>query len=205
MLDVDIYLLKNYQPELLWVLDYRFFIFLGGTAVMLVLLGTAGFVLWAGYILSYPFILLFWKIPSFIFRLGGWVLALAVTEFVFSFFRSFRYHVIMTALFMIALVVVMSSHDAPLLYAGSAILFALLLVIYLRALFRVFKPTNLFQIHRKIFAALRQVAENSGKLDAGIKDLPVASLSPTQLGRVLINRDVRSKNAWMSACTPIAA
>src|SRR3989339_795405 len=49
------------------------------------------FLTWFLYVLFYPAIILFWKIPYFIFRQKSWALAFAVLNSIISFFKSLKY------------------------------------------------------------------------------------------------------------------
>lgn len=131
-----------------------------------------------------------------ILKQGSWTFVLVVLEFCISFFRSLKYNFVISTLFLISIVIALLSTNEVVLAGSAATLLALLLVTYARVFFSIFRPRNLFQIYTKIFSTWRTHVETQGKLDEGIRTLPVAALSEDQRkkwtssleGTVLFNR-----------------
>lgn len=95
-------------PLVAWLIDYRGLVLLG-------LLTIVGLFLWRGltlfvglYVLLFPFVVMFWKLPAFIVRRRSWLLAMALLNFVALGVRNLRYNLIskpLTALAMLAIIV----------------------------------------------------------------------------------------------------
>jgi hypothetical protein len=68
VLDVERTLLQTFAPNALWLLPYKFFLFLGAAMVLLIVLGWWGSLRLGGFVLAYPIVLLFWRIPKRFYR-----------------------------------------------------------------------------------------------------------------------------------------
>lgn len=99
--DIDFYLFNKYLPEYVSLLDYKFVIGITLFAIVLIIVRRKIVFLWATYILLFPFILSFWRIPYFIFKQKSWVFAIATINSVIGFFVSFRQAIITTAIYII--------------------------------------------------------------------------------------------------------
>src|SRR5439155_5482163 len=66
--DVDIYLVSFASPKFLWLLNYKLPILLG--VILVAMLVTRSFVLGFAvvYVVLYPFVILFWKFPRFVWK-----------------------------------------------------------------------------------------------------------------------------------------
>ena len=133
------------------------------------------------YIVTYPVIILCWKLPYFIFRNRSWVLAFAIVNLVISLFRSIKYGIISAALWLISFALIFNSNDRILLSLASAVLIGLLLLTYVRRFILAFKATALFETYKKLFTLVRTGLASSNKLDENYKNLPLTSLTETQL------------------------
>src|ERR1700693_2127069 len=100
--DIDIYLVTKINPELIWIIHFKFFILLGIVALLFLLTRSVPLLKWSLYVLFFPLIILFWKIPYFIFRQKSWLLGMAFANAVVSLCTSLKYKVIAAALFLIS-------------------------------------------------------------------------------------------------------
>lgn len=62
--DVDSAVLRAIAPGLGWLLAYKFFVLLAAAVVLLLLLGSTEFLIFVAFVLSYPLIVVFWKLPK---------------------------------------------------------------------------------------------------------------------------------------------
>jgi hypothetical protein len=75
-------------PSLGSALQFRFLILLGAISVLWFALGNRHFILFVGYIVAYPFVIVFWIIPCFLFR--NWAVVIAFSPAVHSIVTTFR-------------------------------------------------------------------------------------------------------------------
>jgi hypothetical protein len=104
--DFDAYLVTEYFPEEVWLLKFRLVILIGVIAVALLIFGKNRVGAWSLYIIAYPLIITFWKLPYFIYNRESWTLAFAIINSVLSFYRSLRYNVAVSAVCLTSLVII---------------------------------------------------------------------------------------------------
>jgi hypothetical protein len=181
--DLDVYLATEFLPHYAWLLDLKFFILIGIMALVLIFTKNKGLVLWSAYTVFYPAILIFWRVPVFLYNQESWILTLAVINAVIFIFHSVRFIFIGSSLFLISLAIVIVSSSEPFLWSAIGVILLLLLATYLHRLILVFRPSSIFQIHTTIFSGIR---EHGAKpffiLDESIKSADSSSqciISPT--------------------------
>lgn len=185
--DIDIFLVDKFSPRYVWLLNFKFFILIGLIAIIWLFTKNKHILLWSLYIFFYPAIVLFWKIPFFVFKQKSWIFAFAVINTVISFFKSLKYNFITTALFLVSLAIIFGFSDEKLLWTAILILLVILSIIYVHRFISVFKPSTIFQVHTKIFSRFRKHVTSSFALDKSLKNLPVASLDQKQLKKWITN------------------
>ena len=181
IVDVDRFVLLQLAPHYVWLLNFRLFILLGAVAIFWLFFGNKNTLIWFLYIVFYPAVLLFWKIPWFIFKQKSWTLAFAVINSIISFFKSFKYNFIISALFLGSLAVSFAFVNRLALWISVAVLLAVVIVNFIRKFWAALKPSGLFGLHIKFFKGVRRLGKDSFVLDEGMRNLPVADLSEQQL------------------------
>lgn len=180
--DFDVYLATKFLPEYVWFLDLKFFILIGLIAIVWLFTKNKHIGLWFAFIISYPLILAFWRIPVFLYKQESWILAFALINAIISFFRSIRFIFIGSSFFLVSVAIVISSSNKSLLWLANGIILALLLLAYVHRFVLVFRPSSIFQVHIKLFTGIREHGKKTFfVLDESIKSLPVASLDKGQL------------------------
>lgn len=179
--DIDVFLMSKFSPEYLWLLNLKFFILIGGIALIWLVTKNKYILSWSLYIFFYPTIIFLWKIPFFIFKQRSWILAFAFINSIISFFKSIKYNFITFALFLVSLAIIFSFSNEKLLWPASAIILVFLLITYIYRFVLVFKPSSIFQVYIKIFSGIRKRGVSVFALDESIKNLPVESLDQKQM------------------------
>lgn len=190
MFDIDVFLANKFLPNYTWLLDFKFFILIGTIAAIWLITKNRHILSWSLYIFFYPLIVLFWKIPSFIFKQKSWIFAFAFINAAISFFKSIKYNFIIAALYLVSLTMIFGFSSEKLLWPAILILFIILLIIYIHRFILIFKPSSIFQLYIRIFSGIRKHGTSSFALfalDEGIKDLPVVNLDQKQIEKRTIN------------------
>jgi len=177
--DIDVYVVSLASREFVWVLNYKLPILLGFIlAAMLVsrrpMLGFT-----VAYIALYPLVILFWKLPRFVWKQQSWVFAFAILNSIIGFVRSFRRNFISGSLFLISAVLILSSGDQYILCGPPFIIFSLVVFAYVLAFVRAFKPSAVFQTYTKAFPVIRK--SEFLKVDESARNLPVDAMTEKQL------------------------
>ena len=121
---------------------FRFLIMLGLISASLLVLGTRRFILFFGYIVFYPFVVLLWHLPKMIFK--NWVLLVAFAPAIYSTVIAFKWRF---ALFAAALVcgAIILWNDSKLTVIGAMLYLGFDLVLHFVRRFNVaFSPDTVF-------------------------------------------------------------
>lgn len=181
--DFDVFLLEKFSPDYAWLLKYKFFILIGAVASIWLVTKNRHVLLWTAYIFFYPAIVLFWKIPFFVFKQKSWILAVALSDAVISFFKSIKFSFITASFFLVSLAIIFGSSNEVLLWLSITVLVVILSAVYLHRFVLLFKPSGVYQVYSKIFSWLGKVLSSSPayELDETMTSLPVESLDEKQL------------------------
>jgi hypothetical protein len=181
--DLDRTMLMAVAPTQVWLLDYRFFILLAAVVALLLVLGPAEFLWLCLFVVTYPFIVLFWRVPKRIWR--QWPLILiflpALGAAVTRLWATFLVYAV--AAFG-ALFVLVASRQW-LVAAGVACLIPLLVVHLARSLRKAYAASLLTQLVGLI-EELRVAVENGQLIPWNEQSTPVPSpaastLNPRQI------------------------
>jgi hypothetical protein len=131
--DVDRQLLSAVGVE--GLANYRLFFFLA-VLVMIVVLTKRKVValLYLGYVLFFPIVVLLWKVPRLIYRTRSWLVALAAVNVVTAVFRDFKFNVVTKSLALLALLCIFVADTAFILVPASITLVVLLLITLYRSI-----------------------------------------------------------------------
>ena len=141
MFDLD-RIVRSYLPSsCAWVVDFKF------VFVLIIAAGLGCLIrrIWKPltYVIFYPVIVLFWKIPFLALKQRSWALAIAFINAVASFFGSIRSNLIIPAVLFAAGSIILFGNSTALISLSTAALLALLLLAYGRRLISIFKTPRL--------------------------------------------------------------
>ena len=172
-------IVRSYLPSSCgWVVDFKF------VFVLIIAAGLGCLIrrIWKPltYVIFYPVIVLFWKIPFLALKQRSWALAIAFINAVASFFGSIRYNLIIPAVLFAAGSIILFGNSTALISLSTAALLALLLLAYGRRLISIFKTPRVFQIYQKVASWVPKIRTSSCSLDEDIRGLPYEQLSAEQ-------------------------
>jgi hypothetical protein len=159
--DFDIYLAEKIFPEYGWIIQYRFFILLFVLAVIFLLTKNRNIVVWSLYILLYPFVVLVWKIPFFIFNQGSWNLAIASIDSLISFFVKPKFRFVKTSFFIVSMAVILFSPNKTLIWCSIFTILIIIILAYIERVTYIIKPTGVYQIYFKVISFYAEAVKNS--------------------------------------------
>jgi hypothetical protein len=188
--DVDVYVVRLVAPSFEWLLNYKFIFFLVVFCLLVLTFRRSGFLGWILFVVLYPFIWIFWRIPIFWFKKGSWNLAFHVVYSTISFFKSFKYNLISSTLYVLCFVLCLAASSRYLLYPSLAIILGLLCVEFARRIKRVFMPVDLFRVFRRLFARSHEVVQKQYEADIELNTLPVATMNEDQLKKWTLKLEI---------------
>lgn len=129
-------------PGLESALQFRFLILLGTISILWFVLGNRHFMLFVGYIVAYPFVVVCWIIPRFLFH--NWAVVIAFSPAVHSVVTTFRASFILFSAALIStFAICLASNSAPVV-AGMGFLAVYLVVHFVRRFRVAFSPSTVF-------------------------------------------------------------
>ncbi len=181
--DIDVYLVNKVSSKYVFLLDYKFIFFVGVLALIWIFTRSAKVLIFGLYVVFYPLIVLFWRVPVFIFKQKSWVLAFALLNFVISFFMSLKYNFIKVALYIVFATLIFSFFNPFLLWASIIVISSILILTFVHRFILLIRPSEVFKAYKRI---LNRVETNENKfssmsLDESIKNIPIEQLTETQL------------------------
>lgn len=181
--DIDNYLINSMFPKYGFILDYKFFIIIACLAIVWMITKNKHILIWSLYIFFYPLILIFWKIPSFIFKRKSWILAFIVINSVISFLISLKYTFIAIAVYLLSTLAILKSSNEAILYFAITLITGILLSIYINRVIVIFKPSNVHRFYMSVIQSFEKNRMPTLELGDSIKNLPVEELSEKQVER----------------------
>ena len=151
--DVDIYIVDHLVPQFRWILNIRAFIILALLAGMLIILGRKKFLGNVLYILGYPLVVLFWKLPVLAFR--KWPLAIAFAPVIYRAISTSPTTFLLYTLAALSALAITASRDSAWLVAGMLGFFVFLLA----HLYRSFREAYSEGVTSRLSMILRKFKE----------------------------------------------
>jgi hypothetical protein len=151
IIDVDRLLLEAISPNLVGILNYRIFFYLG-------LAVAAGFFLrhrkvwWLAilYVLLFPVVVIAYKIPAYFVRRRSWPLVFAAVQATAGFFADFRYNLTTKSFALLACVLILTTDAAPLLVVSASYLAVLMIWSFWRLARRALSASSFIAVQRSI-------------------------------------------------------
>lgn len=147
IIDIDREMLANLGPSAVALLDYR--------VVAYLLLFAAAVWYWRSawwrvlYVVFYPIVVLFWKVPYFLYRRRSWALCLAVVQTIASISSDLRYRATTLSLAVVAAIITLFTNFAPFIVAGVLYLGWLVAWTLIRFTLRTFHAPSFTTIQGK--------------------------------------------------------
>ncbi len=160
---------------------HKFFILIGIIAALLLITRQLNFLKWLLYILFYPVILIFWRLPQLAYKLRSWIFAVAIVNAALSLFRSLKLKFVTAAVFLISMLFALTFSNHILLIIAIVGLFSVLVVSYARMSIFVFQPSSIFQLYTKVLKKSPTFVTAHFIDAAEIRNLPMERLNDAQI------------------------
>lgn len=196
VININLYIVRNYFPDYIWIYNYKVFF-------------TIAFILFIGIILRYkrsrtallyiaffPFLYLFIFIPVSIFLRGSWILAIAIVHSVISFFSTLKYHFIALSLFVISLVLTITTSLELLMVVSIFTSSCFLILVYYKNFVSSLKASKEYSVYKKalkffkdknLFKTKNEINFDSSQLEA-VDQKQLANITTNLQLSVIYNR-----------------
>ncbi|MFM9553963.1 hypothetical protein ACKI19_16850 [Streptomyces caniscabiei] len=200
--DVDSYVVNEYAPWAQFAIDYKFFV-IGGFFILL-LLFSKGRRLAYLYVIFFPLVVIFWKIPKWLYRFKSWIAVFVVLNAATSFVRHFKFNAVTRFLALLALVLIGVSKNHYVMATSAAYLGVYFVVLMVRTMWFAIKPSHFLTAQQKLVKGLsggsltaQLIGVNADLRDDGVQKFNASQLS-TFIGN-LSNAVLVSKGVYFWA------
>jgi hypothetical protein len=181
--DVDVYFVHRYLPSLHWLVDFRFLLFLF-VLLVVTFLFRKWYPLALAYILFFPFVVLFWKLPRLLHRRGSWDLAFGVLHVFVAAVLNLRYTLSVVLLTVLGTVLIAaSSPSSSFLSIGRGLLLVVVILALYRALRYAVLPRRFIASQRSLIDRLSESEhfQSFYRLDEELRNPAVEKFNKAQL------------------------
>jgi len=119
-----------------------------------ILLGRKAFLLFLLYIICFPIIILAWKVPFALVRVGSWAVGFAFANYILSTFSDLRYKLIVYPLYVASVTCIFSFSSISLIFSGVIGLTLAIIASYARAFAAAFRAPRMLLLYQKLFPFL---------------------------------------------------
>ena len=140
--DIDVFVAQRYAPEIVPLLQSRFFALIGAIAFLWLVLGNDRFRTVVAYVFFYPLVVVGWKIPKWLFK--NWAVALTFSPGLIELFRSFKSRFISGSLAVLGALTITVSRNQLLVATAMSVLGLYLIAHYWRRFRIAFRPSTVF-------------------------------------------------------------
>lgn len=156
--DVDVYILQTYIPALLWIAQFRFILLPLILGMLWLSLGPKSLFGIMIYVVFFPFVLTFWKIPRLIYRQKSWTLIFSVINVLYLAYSTGKYYLITLFGLAAASTCALYFPNGTVQFVSLCLIPIFLTLVMIRSLINTITPTAAYRIHQKIVSfAIAQI------------------------------------------------
>lgn len=181
--DVDRWVLSRVDPNLHWILDYRFFFFLGAFCLALLLFRRWIYLGAFIYVLTFPLLVIGYYVPRLLSRQRTWMPTIGLFNVLWITMRSLRFAVLAATLFAIATLVVVLDAASWLQVTAVYVLLILWAVLLGRACLTALRPVSFIRAQQRLIGRVQKSAfgQSIASPSADYLKPEVVTLSKTQV------------------------
>jgi len=153
--DVDRWVVQNVDPSLMWILDFRFFIFLGLLAVALLVFRRWIYLGAIIFILVFPLLVAFFYVPRFLSRQRTWIPTIGLLNALWVTLRSIRFTVVAVFAFSTASVIITIDAVDALQAVAIGVLMVLWAALLARACIAAVKPVSFIRAQQSAITRIQ--------------------------------------------------
>lgn len=149
--DYDTIVRSMLPDSLNWVASFTIIPIVAWLALLALIVGPKLMLVYAAYLVAFPLILLFWKLPAMLWAIGSWNLGIAILNTILGAFSDIRYKLLSFCAYSIATIGIIANSDRQFPLFFLSILIAAAVASYVRASINAFRSPGAFGLYRKIF------------------------------------------------------
>jgi len=185
--DFDRWIVSKVSPSLTWILDFRFFFVLLALTALVVFSRRRVAALAIIYVVAFPLIVIFWKIPRFYYRAQSWNLLIGSLQVIWSIGKSFKFVLFATLLFSFSVIAIkIDARDWVLVIAVVSLLILWTLLLC-RAVVYAFTPSQFVVYQERILERIlgSEPIWSVTRIPLALKSESVTKLDRSQVDQVV--------------------
>lgn len=179
--DIDLYLANKYFPLLNTVIKYKLIVILLLLVLFILIRKNWNLIGDILYIVFFPLIILFWKIPVIFLRIKSWNVFFIFLTYVVTMVRSAKFNFITFTILLSCVVAVFVSTSRIILWPSVFLLLAVALAVILQKIVSVYSGSPILKYVSDAIAFLFDKGKATFALEDEVKALPVEKLTEPQL------------------------
>ena len=136
---------------------------------------------WLTFILLYPFILIFWIIPKFLFEGRRYSLGFFLVNAIITFLKNIRFNALILSGYAVGYLLAFEIESKVLLWCSILLLSILLLISYGRQIVFMFKPSSFIYNYKDFLKSVSDSLTEQFKPDNDLTGIAISNFNSTQL------------------------
>lgn len=161
--DIDRWVLDLTAPSMAWVLNLRFIAFVAVLLVTALLIGRKRFFKLVGYVVGFPLIFLFWRLPKAIATSRSWTAGLVILNSVISMATDVTYRLVYFVVYALAVAIIVMSQNVIWLWAATIAITMCVLSSYIKSCVDAFRAPRVLSLYTGLFEKLRGFATGTAE------------------------------------------
>lgn len=184
-INIDKLLSSLILPQLGFLIDYKFFVFIIVMAVLMLLMKWSFFLYI--YVAVFPLIVLLWKIPRLIYKFKSWILFLSIVDIASSFFYRFKYNFVTFTIIASCFVLILVPELTLVNLFAVVLLSVMMLVSFSYNIYLSFRTSVFFRFQLSLITKFTnsEFTKKTMTIDEKIKNSKAKKLSVEQSKAVL--------------------
>lgn len=148
--DIDLALINKYLPGYIWIFRYKFAVVLTVIALLTVFINKKSLLINLIYLMFYPLVLFFWKIPIVVFKKRSWNIVFVLINIIVSYYKSLRYNILISSIYLISIILALTSSLVAIRYGSLFIIVMIMIIVYFNRFMIILKPSEQFKFYKII-------------------------------------------------------
>lgn len=179
--DIDVYLIKNFFQNFDFLIKYKFVIILLVITAFVLISKKWKLVGDSFYVLFFPLIIIFWKIPILLLKIQSWNLFFILLTYVAIMLRSARFSFVTNTVILTCIVAILASSRNLILWPSVLLLLIITMVVIFQRIISVYTGSPILKYVSDAVSFVFDKGKPTFTLENEVKTLPVEKLTESQL------------------------
>ena len=178
--DADVYLINRFIPSADWLITFKPLVIMAILALTLLAIKSTNLLILLAFIIFYPVIVIFWRIPRSIYIRRSWSMGFFAINSALSAAVNFKYNFVSTSALAIVAAIGLTLSGRIWMSVSIVGIFGLLLLAYFRRFTAVFRPSQIFSAYREFVPKMREATTSACAPDPEYQGLALDLMTEPQ-------------------------